>query len=598
MVAQQVSAINKKVAELFQEARESFRVGKSDRALELLNKAKGYDGNFSGLYLLEADIYNKKREREKEIRAIEQALTIDSLKNHPFYFFVLAESSFDAANYEKALEFYRLYLSRDKRQQMALQARKQSENCVFAIEALRTQVKLPTEKYYEAGNPVYWPAFDVRGKTLLFTEQEGDQETMWMLRDSVRYPLRFNATGNYGAPSLTADGQMMYFSMNGGRNGFDIYVAYRLSDTSWTEPINLGYPINTEGWDAQPAISADGTKLFFASNRQGGRGGSDIWFSRLLKREPNGQQIWERPRCLYFNTSGDEMAPFLYFDNRTLFFASNGYPGMGRKDIYKVDIQEVTKPLNIGITVNTQQEEFGFVVDGSGEWGYFSSDISGKRCIYRYQLDSQVACPPASYVNLLTENEQGDKVSPDRLTLVEIAGGDTLACYDQVYASPNMLACVPINQLLLVGVVKQGYLYYSDTLQVREASKEKPQEYKIRLQRIKEGQVLVLKGIFFDTDDYQLKPESYPELQQLVEFLKLNPRVNIEISGHTDNTGEDKHNYQLSENRAFEVYKYLFLKHIPKEQMTYKGYGKDCPIAPNDTEEGKAKNRRTEIRIK
>ena len=85
------------------------------------------------------------------------------------------------------------------------------------------------------------------------------------------------------------------------------------------------------------------------------------------------------------------MAPFLYFDNKTLFFASDGYAGMGRKDIYKVDVEQVTPPLNIGITVNTQRDEFGFMVDASGQWGYFSSDISGKRCIYRYRLGEEVA---------------------------------------------------------------------------------------------------------------------------------------------------------------------------------------------------------------
>lgn len=594
---QEPQLVNQKAMKLFQEAKEKFRLGEVDKASGLLDKALEYERGFSGVYLLQADIFNKRGQRDAEVKAIETALALDSLAKHTYYFFVLAEYCFDQGNYGKALEYYQLYLRKDGRREAVQQAQKQVENCEFALKALKDGRKRPTEVFYEARFPVYWPALDVAREIMLFTEQRGDEERMWMLRDSVRYPLNFRITGNCGAPSLTADGQMMYFSMNGGRNGFDIYVAYRMSDTTWSEPVNLGSPVNTDGWDAQPAISGDGTRLYFASNREGGRGGSDIWFSHLLRREPDGRQVWSRPRCLYFNTAGDEMAPFLYFDNKTLFFASNGYPGMGRKDIYKVDVDKVTPPQHIGITVNTQKEEFGFIVDGSGKWGYFSSDISGKRCIYRYSLEEEVACPPATYVSLVTMNESGLPIRPDRLTLVDLSAGDTLSYYDGVYTREEVLACVPVDKLLLVSVIKKGYLYYSDTLRVKGVAVENPQVYEMKLQPIRKDRTLVLKGIFFDVDDYQLKPESYPELQQLVAFLRLNPEVKVEISGHTDNTGGDKHNEQLSENRAFEVYKYLFLRHVAKERMEYKGYGMNQPLVPNDTEAGRAKNRRTEIRI-
>lgn len=590
---------NKKADKLYREARLLFRADELEKAVNVLEKAEGQDSGFSALHLLWADIYHKKGNRQDEIKAIERALAIDSLKGYAYYFIVLADDCFDRADYVAARQFYRLYLERDKRLNAAVQARKRLEDCDFAIDALRVSSRRETELYLQTERDVYWPALDVMGKTLLFTEQDGEHERMWMLRDTNRYPLNFKVEGKYGAPSLTADGRMMYFTIigEGGRRS-DIYVAYRLSDTTWSEPVNLGAPVNTDGWEAQPAISADGSGLFFASTREGGKGGSDIWFSHLLRRDANGRQYWSQPRCLYFNTPGNEMSPFLYFDNKTLFFSSDAYPGMGRKDIYKVDIGQVTKPQNIGITVNTQRDELGFIVDATGKWGYFAPDVSGRRCIYRYRLEDSVACVPAAYIRLLTEEENGEPLQPDRLTVTEVKTGDTLAYYDNVYAHNNMLACVPSETLLLIGAVKKGYLYYSDTLAVKTSGSESPQEKVIVLKKVEKEQTLVLKGVFFDVDDYHLKPESYNELRQVAEFMRLNPDVNIEISGHTDNSGSDEHNLRLSEDRAFEVYKYLFLQRINKERMSYKGYGKNAPLVSNDTEEGRAKNRRTEIRIK
>lgn len=210
--AQRMEKVDKKAFGLFQRARVAFQEGERKKALELIEKAKGYDQQFSGLYLLEADIYHRQGEKEKEIGAIKKALALDSIKNHPYYYFVLAGNALEQADYSKAAEYYRLYLHLDQRQQARQEALRQLRNCEFAMEVLRMQKRRSPELFYQSELPVYWPVLDVTGRTLLFTEQDGEHETLWTLKDGVRYPVCFNKSGNYGAASLTADGRMMYFA--------------------------------------------------------------------------------------------------------------------------------------------------------------------------------------------------------------------------------------------------------------------------------------------------------------------------------------------------------------------------------------------------
>lgn len=592
--------MDKKAGRKFQAAKALFRQRDYEGALRVLQEAESTGLSCAEFYFLQADIYSRLKKNDEERTAIEKGLSLDSLKYTSYYYF-LGECYFGQGNYAKARDCYRFYLERDPKQNRGKETLAQIADCDFAEQALRTQEKQVVELYIASEKDVYWPSLDITGETVLYTRLDEGGEDIWVRADSSGYPLNINTEdGNEGTQSLTADGQMMYFTgceRPDSRGSCDIYVAYRVSDSLWSDPINLGYPVNTDAWEAQPAISADGTKLFFASTRGGGKGGSDIWYSTLVQRSADGRQRWSEPRLLYFNTSGNEMAPFLYYDGKVLFFSSDGYPGMGGIDIYRVDLEQPGFPENIGITVNTCRNEMGFVVDASGRRGYFSSDRSGTKNIYRYELEEKIQCDEMAYLRLEVQDESGREIIPDKLLVIRPERADTLAYYDEVYAPGEMISCVPANSLLLICVQKAAYLYYSDTLQIGRADYAHPQVRRVVLEKIRPEASQVLKGIFFDVDDYTLQPESRFELEQLTEFLKQNPRVKVEIAGFTDNSGSKEYNLRLSESRAFEVYKYLFIHHIRKERMSYKGYGKEEPVDTNDTPEGRAKNRRTEIRI-
>lgn len=596
-VAQKVSA-NKKVRQGYEEAMSLYREKRYEDALKLLDKTAVFD-RFAELYFLKADIYNKQKNRQAEIEAIEQGLALDSLKYTGYYYF-LAENYMLRGEYEKARTAYKQYLKKDKKQQNAVRARQQLKNCEFAIQALAAGKKKERELFITSDRDVYWPSLDVTGETVLYTSLDEGVENIRMRKGEKTFFLPLNTAENEGTQSMTADGQMIYFTGCGrpdSRGSCDIYVAYRLSDSLWSEPVNLGEPVNTDAWEAQPAVSPDGRHLFFASTRPGGRGGSDIWYSTLLSRNGDGTQRWSEPKLLYFNTPGQEMAPFLYYDGKTLFFASDSYTGMGGMDIYKVNLEEAGEPVNLGISINSHENEMGFVVDATGKKGYFTSVQDGKRNIYRCELDEGLQCPETAYLKLRIRDEEGKPVVPEQLVVQALGQRDTLALYNGMYVHSEMSVCTPAETVLLLSVLKMGYLYYSDTLRVGRADFNRPAEREIVMRKIRENSSLILKGIFFEVDDYSLRPESEAELQQLVAFMQRNPGIQIEIAGYTDNNGTDEYNIRLSENRAFEVYKYLFLHRVKKERMTYKGYGKANPVAPNDTEEGRARNRRTEIRV-
>jgi outer membrane protein OmpA-like peptidoglycan-associated protein len=412
-----------------------------------------------------------------------------------------------------------------------------------------------------------------------------------------------NTHGNEGAICISPDGQFLFFAACNRPDGYgscDIYWSGKSGD-QWSEPFNLGPVVNSEAWDSQPSFSSDGKTLYFASKRPGGKGSSDIWKTELM---PDGD--WMPPVNLgdSINTKDAEMAPFIHPDDLTLYFTSKGHPGMGGLDLFysrKDENNLWQKPVNMGYPINTYADEITLVVNASGDLAYISSDKlggKGRQDIYSFKLYKEAQPLKVTYFKGIVFNKETKKRLEAKFELIDLTSGKVVIKSRSDPVKGEFLVALPTNKDYALNVSKTGYLFYSDHFGLKgESSEARPFIRDIPLQEISVGETVVLKNIFFDTDKYELKPESRSELEKLINLLQTNGKIRIEISGHTDNAGTEAYNLMLSKNRAKAVYDYLTEHGISAGRLSYAGYGLTKPIDTNDTEQGRANNRRTEFRV-
>jgi outer membrane protein OmpA-like peptidoglycan-associated protein len=378
----------------------------------------------------------------------------------------------------------------------------------------------------------------------------------------------------------------------------DIYISQKKGD-EWGKPFDLSPPINTSGWESQPSISADGRTLYFVSNRQGGYGGYDIWKSTLT---PKG---WGQPENLgpNINTAFNEQSPFIHADNNTLYFCSNGWPGMGNQDLFVTrlgDDGKWGKPENLGYPINTHGDETALTLTADGATAYFASNNLkglGGFDIYTFEMPVKLRPNIVTYVKGTVSDAKTKQPLESAVEILDLQ--NTQPVY-QDYSSADkgdFLATLTAGKNYGLNISKSGYLFYSENFSLVGYQSSSPFNIHVLLEPIEIGNKVILKNIFFDTNKFDIKPESTSELQKLVDFLLFNPTLRIEISGHTDNVGNDALNQTLSENRAKAVYDYLIANKLDAARLVFKGYGKSQPIAPNDTDDNRSKNRRTEFKI-
>ncbi len=615
---------SKKAIKFYENATRHYDNYNNLGCIEEVNKAIAEDPKFIEAYYLLASTYSDLKQTQDAISVYEKAISIDE-EFYPGAFYLVASLQLSIGKYENAGNNFQKFLKFKGESPIKQKgAIKGLEVVQFALEQLNNPVPfemINMGKNINSENDEYLPAITADEQTLIITvrrpkdEQTVSQATKleedfyfsnkingeWNKAEPVGPPL--NTHGNEGAQCISPDGQYIYYTACNraeGRGSCDIYFSRKIGNT-WSTPENLGEPINTSSWESQPSISSDGKTLYFASSREGGKGNIDIWKSILDESGKFGVPINLGDSI---NTRYNEMSPFLHPDNQTLYFSSDGMLGMGGKDIYysrKNKDGEWTKPINIGYPINTFADEINLLVNAKGDLAYFSSDKPGgfgKYDLYSFELYQKARPQMVSYMKGKVYDAETLRKLDAKFELLNLETGEIVAQSKANPVSGEFLVCLPVGKSYALNVSKDGYLFYSENIALEGIHSEiKPFIKDVPLKPIKVGEIVVLRNIFFETDKFELKNESKVELNKLIDLLKLNKSLKIEISGHTDNVGNEKYNLTLSENRAKTVYEYLSNNGILKTRLTFKGYGWSKPIENNDTENGRANNRRTEFKV-
>jgi outer membrane protein OmpA-like peptidoglycan-associated protein/tetratricopeptide (TPR) repeat protein len=595
-----------------------------DRAESNLKEAVREDHLFYEAHLLLGQLYADTGDWEKAVTHYRAAIDIDSLFFVPALY-SLGRAELRTGRYFEAANHLEAYMKQPgSSQRLRLEAEKLLINCRFALSFPGSLFETEPVSAGDSVNTTldeYWPSVTGDGQELIFTREvrraagygrdynrdrqedfyisRWKKEGYWGTARNAGAPL--NTAGNEGAQSISSDGRYMFFTAcdrNDGQGRCDIYFS-SFDGYRWSPGMNLGPPVNTTYWESQPSISPNGRMLFFVSNRPGGMGGMDIWYSVL-----GSDGRWGRPvnPGKAINTPDDEFSPFIYFNGRTLYFSSNGRESFGGHDIYVTTMNSDstwTTPENLGPPVNTPADETGLVIESSGKRAYFSSVRVKERGKDIFYLDLPVRIQPEPVLYFrgnVIDKESGQPITARyELTNLTNRTAVTSSVTDKM---GGFFVCLPQGSSYGLNVTADGYMIFSENFDFAEGyTSADPFTKTVALNKVRKGEFMRMYNVFYDTDSWELLESSMAELEQLYQFLEVNHTVVVEIGGHTDSDGGDDYNQRLSERRAESVRKYLISRGIDGSRIFAHGYGETTPVADNITPAGKRLNRRTEITI-
>jgi len=496
--------------------------------------------------------------------------------------------------------------------------------------------------------PEYGPAITADEETIYFTSRrpgsvggkrdESDKGYYEDVYSTVRKKGKWlacrqlsksvNTDGHDAVAGLSPDGSKLYVYRYNGLDGGDLYESV-LFGSDWEEPAHMNKNVNTRFHESSVSLSFDGRDLYFISDKEAGLGGRDIYMSEI---GPNGE--WGSAHNLgpVLNTKYAEDGVFIHPDGVTLYFSSKGHNSMGGYDVFKSTYVNGRwqAPVNLGYPINGPDDDVFFVVSGSGNRAYFASSKMGgygDKDIYKITflgpekqplLNSQdqllaMVSDPISHLQTesaielssakltilkgVVVDEKSERPLESTIELVDNEKNEVLASFKSNASTGKYLVTLPSGKNYGVAIKCNGYLFHSENFDLPPAADFQEFNLDFSLKKIEVGSTVILKNIFFDFNKASIKPESESELLRLMNLMRENPSVKIEIGSHTDNVGSDEYNMRLSETRSKSVADYLISKGVSANRIVAKGYGETKPRSENDSEAGRQNNRRTEFRI-
>lgn len=458
----------------------------------------------------------------------------------------------------------------------------------------------------------YFPTLTIDNNTLIFTKRAGasgsyDEDLVVSYREAgIWSPAtllsnNIHSEFNEGAASISADGRTLIFTMCDKGQTFgncDLFISRKYGEV-WSNPENLGKVVNSKNWDSQPSLGADGNILYFSSDRSGGMGKRDIWYTQRV------DNTWIQPKNMgnIINTLKDDVTPFIHTNGENLVFASNGRVGFGGYDLYMSEQKEGKwqTPRNLGNAVNNNLDQLSFIISADGSMAYFSQDFKkadGKLKTKIVQLpiiNDSLVKNTSSYIFGRVRDAISQKAIKAKIELFDIFTNKLkYSTYSDSISGEYFFA---LNEGLSYGVYAgaKGYFFEDFRFDIQNSSSGQPDTLDIILSPLEVGATMILENIYFDLASYELTLNSQSELEIVAGFLVEN-QVNIQIEGHTDQSGDPQYNQMLSEQRAKAVYDFLIASGIPSDQLTFIGLGSKHPVESDPTLSDQ--NRRIEFRIR